>query len=54
MKFQLLDQRAWRRDSFITGTGLVLDQHHLITVAPTAWGKAAFLTTAIIDRMMKS
>lgn len=54
MKVQLLDQRAWRRNSYITNTGLVLNEHHLITVAPAAWGKAAFLTTVLIDRIMKS
>ena len=51
---QLLDQRAWEPDSFITTTGIVLNKAHVLKVLPLAEAKAALLTTQLIKRMMQS
>lgn len=52
--FQLLDQRAWEPDSFITPTGIVLNKSHVLKVLPVAEAKAALLTTVLIKRIMSA
>lgn len=49
-----LDRRPWAPNCSITETGLVLSKSHVLKVLPLAEAKAALLTTAIIEKMMKS
>lgn len=51
---QLLDQRAWAPDSYITESGIVLNKDHVLKVLRLAEAKAALLTTQLIKRMMQS
>lgn len=49
-----LDQRPWAPDCFITASGLVLSKSHVMKVMTLADAKAALMTTAIIERLLKS